>query len=42
MAEDEKVVSVPRPSRGQRLLSLALLLVSAGLLYYAWWGWTRL
>jgi len=40
--EAEKRVIVPRPSYGKRVVSSLLLLVSAGLLVYAWWAWRHL
>lgn len=42
MAEEEKLVLVPRPSKIKRILVVLLLLASAGLLYYVWWGYQQL
>lgn len=37
-----KLIVVPRQSWGVRAAALLLLVASAGLLYYVWWGWGKL
>jgi hypothetical protein len=40
--EEEKRVLVPRQSPIQWIMAVVLILASAALLYYAWWGYQQL